>query len=137
MCPWFQFAGPQTSFKRLKFKSKLLSFVKYRANWLAWTLQFAFGAIVGLVLGLGALHPRYTGEWLDREYVPGFLFGSSLLLAGLASLYGDQLWLGDSYRIIPPDGMRHSRTSKWISQIALFAGAVLVALAACWNYEVL
>jgi len=110
--------------------------VKYRANWLAWTLQFAFGAILGWVLGFGLLHPRHIGEWLDREHVPGFLFGSSMLLAGLFSLYGDALWFGGSYRMIPPDGVRHSRTSKWISQITLLVGAALLAVAVCRNYGV-
>ncbi len=110
--------------------------MKYRANWLAWALQFAFGAIVGLVLGFGALHRRYAAVWLDREQVPGFLFGFSLLLAGLASLYGDQLWMGESYRIIPPDGVEHSRTSRWISQITIFAGTVLIAVAVGRNYGI-
>ncbi|MEO5711942.1 MAG: hypothetical protein ABIT37_00490 [Luteolibacter sp.] len=110
--------------------------MKYRANWLAWALQFAFGVILGLVLGFGSLHPRNVGEWMDPKHVPGFLFGSSLLLAGLFSLYGDQLWFGDSYRVIPPDGVRHSRTSKLISQITLLAGVVLITLALCRNYGV-
>jgi hypothetical protein len=92
--------------------------MRQRADWLAWSLQFIFGLIVGTFFGFGIIaksHRRGGGWWLASEQVSIFLSGAALIGAGLASYYGDRLWLGSSYRVIPPDDMKQSRISRIIS----------------------
>lgn len=64
------------------------------------------------------------------------MWGLALLLAGLASLYGDRLWLRSSYLVVPPRDIEHSKLSRFISSAAcvtggfLFVTAILVRLGA-------
>lgn len=57
---------------------------------------------------------------MDR--VLPFLLGTALIGAGLGSRYGDRLWLGDSYKVIPPDEPEQSALSDWISWCLVAAG---------------
>jgi len=99
------------------------------ADWLAWLLQFAAGLVAGLLLGLAMLWSRngMRSLWLGSDLIPAFLSGWALVGAGLASWHGDRLWLGRSFRVLPPDGVTHSRTSRIASLTAAVAGGLLVA----------
>jgi hypothetical protein len=58
-----------------------------------------------------------------------FIAGAALLAGGIASPYGDRLWLGRSYRLIPPDAPQQSRLGNLVSTIAGAAGILLMLLA--------
>lgn len=103
--------------------------MKPGADWLAWLLQFVAGSIAGILLGLAILGSR-SGQrslWLGTDLIPAFLTGLALVGAGLASRHGDRLWLGRSFRMLPPDGVTHSKTSRIASLTAAAAGGLLVA----------
>lgn len=103
--------------------------MKPGADWMAWTLQFVAGLLAGLLLGLAILGSRRDSSsyWLDPDQVPAFLAGLALVGAGLASWHGDRLWLARSFRVVRPDGVTHSRTSKIAALTAAAAGGALVA----------
>jgi TRAP-type C4-dicarboxylate transport system permease small subunit len=96
------------------------------ADWLAWALQFILGLIVGLILGAELISSRHHSFWMASEAVPAHLLGAALIVAALASYYGDRLWLGSSYRIIPTDGIRHSAKSRAVSISTGVVGGILV-----------
>jgi hypothetical protein len=60
--------------------------------------------------------------------------GAALIGGGLASLLGDQLWIGSSYKFIPPDAPRHSFLSKALSFLSMGEGATLIALTLFANF---
>jgi hypothetical protein len=99
------------------------------ADWLAWVLQFILGLIVGCVLGAVLISRRRHGFWMTSEAIPAYLLGAALLGAALASYYGDRLWLGSSYRVIPPDEIRHSAKSRTASISVGGLGGILVLAA--------
>lgn len=103
--------------------------MKRSADWLAWSLQFIAGLIVGALFGDGInSQPRKYGggSWLASEQGSTFIWGAALIGAGLASFYGDRLWWGYSYRVIPPLDMEHSNTSRLVSMVAGVIGSILV-----------
>lgn len=108
------------------------------ADWLAWILQFIVGLVVGAIVGLVIIsRGRYSrGIWLDPEQVSTFIFGAALVGAGLASYYGDRLWLGSSYRVIPPDGIKHNETSRMASMVTGLLGGILVLVSLLRHFGV-
>jgi hypothetical protein len=63
------------------------------------------------------------------QHVPVFIAGTALVGAALASLYGDRLWLSESYRVIPPDGVHHNNTSRTVSIAVGILGGILILTA--------
>jgi hypothetical protein len=99
-----------------------------QANWLSWSLQFIIGLVVGGLGGLWLLMRRgYSMFWLSPNLVPHFIAGASLLGGGLASYYGDRLWLDDY--IIPQEPPEQSDLSKNLSLLAGCAGVGLMLFA--------
>ena len=96
--------------------------MKKSANWLAWILQGIFGFVAGAVGGLILISRGRSGLWLDRQLLLPFLTGTALIGAGLGSRYGDRLWLGDSYKMIPPDEPEQSNLSDILSWCLIAAG---------------
>lgn len=97
---------------------------------MSWVLHFVFGAVVGGLIGLGVGAPgrrRRDFRWLESGLLPEFVVGFALLGASLSSLYGERLWTGLSYRVIPPDGIEHSLTSRVLSILSGIGGAALIA----------
>jgi hypothetical protein len=99
-----------------------------QADWLAFTLHFIFGLVVGFFGGFYLITRNASRINLAEAFIIPFLFGASLIGAGLATKLGDRLWIGDNYRIIPPDAPRHSRVSHYSSILALVLGSVMVGL---------
>ncbi len=60
--------------------------------------------------------------------------GAALLFAGLASLIGDRLWIGSSYKFIPPDAPKHSLLRRVLSFLSMGAGAALIGLTLIANF---
>lgn len=101
-----------------------------RADWLAWSLQLAFGFVFGLALGwvvFEGSRRRLSGFSEDQRAAAWW--GLALFFAGLASLHGDRLWLRSSYRVIPPRDIEHSKLSRFISIAACAIGALLFVTA--------
>ena len=99
-----------------------------KADWLSFVLHFIFGLFVGCALGLLTICRRRHGIWLQEELVLPYLSGTSLIFAGLGAKLGDRLWLGNSYRVIPPDAPNHDRFSFCLSILSIVFGAALAAI---------
>jgi predicted membrane protein len=109
-----------------------------RADWLAWSLQFLFGLVVGALFSLLFIRGgRRSIPLIAGETSPTFILGAALIGAALASHYGDQLWLGDSYRVIPPDKPRHSPASLRASLVVGSIGGFLVLIALARSFGLL
>ena len=80
------------------------------ADWLAWSMQFVFGHVVGWLLSGTFIEGRRRSiPLISQENAPVFSAGVGLIVEALASRYGDQMWLGSSYRMIPPDAPQQSQ----------------------------
>lgn len=102
-----------------------------KADWVAWTLQFIVGAFVGMVVGILPFSKNRRGGPLltiDSHILLIFLLGTSLIGAGLASLKGDRLWIGQNYRCIPPDAPKQTRASVTASYVTGISGSLLVVV---------
>lgn len=113
--------------------------MKRGADWFAWSLQFVVGLPVGALIGFAIISRgrRFGGGWrLASDQVSIFLWGAALIGAGLASFYGDRLWLSSSYRVIPPDDIKHSNTSRIVSTATGALGCILVLTATLRHFDV-
>ena len=81
-----------------------------------------FGLVAGVVAGFVLISRGRLGLWLDRDFLLPFLIGAGLIGAGLGSRYGDRLWIGDNYYMLPPDEPDQSNLSDWISWCFVAAG---------------
>lgn len=101
-----------------------------RADWFAWILQFIVGFGAGALFSVLFLRGgRRSIPIITRAAAPMFALGMGLVGASLASYAGDRLWIGDNYRIIPPDEPRHSPASLGASFGAGVVGSLLVLVA--------
>lgn len=100
--------------------------VKNSADWLAWTLQFLLGLVAGVIVGAGIILRSRVGFSMQAGILAAYLCGAALIGGALASYYGDRLWLGHSTRIIAPNSLRQSSTSRVASMATGAAGAALV-----------
>jgi len=108
------------------------------ADWLSWIMQAIAGLFAGAVLGLGMASRGRAGGWrFDETLLLPFIIGTAMMGAALASHYGDRLWIGHSYRIIPPDGVRHSRSSQFLSFFLGTAGLLLALSAILQQLQIL
>ena len=112
--------------------------MKQRADWLAWSLQFIAGFVVGAMLALYI--PRrswYIPSRAASAHILLLVLGAALIGAGLASYFGDRLWFGSSYRVIPPDDIPRNSTSKALSALTGAVGGILILLALLLNLHVI
>lgn len=109
-----------------------------RADWLAWSLQFLFGSLVGaslICLPWASRHGhRFIGiPFSARGASPAFSsllgLGGALIGGALASWFGDRFWFGGAFRISPPDEPEHSIASRTASLVVGLVGGVLVLIA--------
>ena len=101
-------------------------------DWFAWVFQFVAGLLVGAFIGAVIISRRRRhggGWWIAPDLVLPFIVGAALIGGGLASFYGDRLWIGSSYRVIPPDGVDHSRASHIASISSGVIGCFIVLTA--------
>ena len=111
--------------------------MKERADWLAWSLHTLPGAVVGAFFSVIFVRGRRSIPLIEREYSLTFILGAALLGAAVGSYYGDELWVGTSYRVIPPDRPRHSRLSQYVSFLLGLLGAVLMLVALGQSFGIL
>ena len=97
-----------------------------KADWIAWTLQCILGMAVGAGIGWRWLPGKHSIA--EHPVFSLVICGAALIGGGLASRLGDQLWLGDSYRMIPPDAPQQSSASKNASWWLCASGGVMIAL---------
>ena len=99
-------------------------------NWISWSLQFIAGFIVGPFIGCVFIAGgRRSIPVIDREYALVFLLGAAFIGGAMASYYGDSLWIGDSYRCIPPDRPQRNSASITASVTIGCIGIILVLIA--------
>ena len=65
---------------------------------------------------------------MPGELVISFLLGVALVGAGLASRYGDRLWMGDNDYMLPPDEPEQSNLSDWVSWSLVASGMATCAV---------
>jgi hypothetical protein len=102
--------------------------MKQKADWFAWVFQYIFGFIGGGCFAFAMTHKRFRvrSNGLITEHVDTFIVGMALIWAAMASFYGDRLWLGSNYKIIPPDDISHNKISRLLSIITGTLGVTLV-----------
>jgi hypothetical protein len=111
--------------------------MKGTGNWLGWILQFILGFIVGVFFGWIIINRRRMGPWMMLEAIPWFLVGAGLITGSVASYMGDRLWIGDNYRVIPPDSPEQTAASV-ITSIAIgLAGVACAAYALMLHFDLL
>jgi hypothetical protein len=97
----------------------------HAADWMSITLHALLGLVVGTIFGAEvAFH--------SGLFVPSIIVcipGAALMGAGLGAQLGDKLWIGNSYSIIPPDGIRHSGASRVFTYGLIGLGFLLIAAA--------
>ncbi|MEK7949023.1 hypothetical protein [Luteolibacter soli] len=103
--------------------------MKDSADWLAWTLQFILGLVVGAVVGVALILRLGIGYSMQFGVFATYLCGAGFVGGALASYHGDRLWLGHSSRIIAPNSVRNSSVSRAASVATGVTGVVLMAAA--------
>jgi len=109
--------------------------MKKKADWLAWFLQFVFGAVIGLFIGYMLISKRSRYSYyhggnpylLQSNDVMPFIIGASLLVGAIASHFGDRLWV--AYRIFPNDEVPNSNFSNLCSIVLGVIGLGLMVFA--------
>jgi len=102
--------------------------MKKETDWISWTLHALLGAFIGAVLGFAIITRRRHGFWLDDTLIHPFIIASALVGVGIGSMFGDKLWLGDNYKMFPPDAPKTTGFSKALSVLFIGAG-LLVSMA--------
>ena len=92
---------------------------------------------MGLVTGLALTVRRGMVFWLRAEFMIPFLIGAALIGAGLGSRYGDRLWMGDAYYMLPPEEPEQSNLSDWISWSLVASGMAKCAVTILKHFGVL
>ena len=89
-------------------------------DWMAITLQFLLGALVGG----GFVFYEFLRYGLGRGAGSHFLMictmSGAIVLGSIAALFGDETW-GISFRVIP---IRHSRSSRLLFTITMVSAAL-------------
>jgi hypothetical protein len=107
------------------------------ANWMGWTLQLIFGAILGSALGMSVVSRRYGGaSWMIPDAIPIFVTGCGLLIGAISSHWGDRLWMGDNYILFPPDGPDQNWMSTAISIVIGLAGCACISFALLLHFGI-
>jgi hypothetical protein len=117
---------------------RILLAMNDQSDWLAWGMHFVLGGVVGA--GFGSIFirgGRRSIPLIERDHGLLFVLGMALLVAAMASRYGDALWVGDNYRVIPPDEPRHSSATLRASIAAGGVGVLLMCLALARTYGLL
>ncbi len=89
-------------------------------------MHYALGAAVFVFIGFRFVSRGKLVETQSSVSLTSFITGCALLGAGIASRWGDRFWIGDDYRVIPPDGVDHDRITKALSYSSMTAGIVLM-----------
>lgn len=68
---------------------------------------------------------------------PWFLAGAGLITGSVASYMGDRLWIGDNYRVIPPESPEQTPASVIASLAVGLAGVACAAYALMMHFRFL
>lgn len=104
-----------------------------RTNWISWVLQGLIGSICGLYGGYAFSHTR-DGPWMQPDCAALFVWGATLLGTGIATIYGDQLWLHFPSQIYPAEKVASGRVGKFLSYSLCVVGTALVVAALIRNW---
>ncbi len=96
-----------------------------KTDWVSWVLQAVVGLFVGALIGFMLSHQRNGVPWLNSGCVKPFVSGITLFTAGLASIYGDTMWMQLDYKISPPEGVRAGKGGRALSASLLAVGVIL------------
>jgi len=108
--------------------------MKHGADWLAWFLQFIFGCFVGVFFGFALIIRRHGPPLIGYDMFFVFLSGAALAGGAVASHYGDELWLGSTYRVFPPNAPEQSDLSNICSLVIGICGVLLMLFAVCRSF---
>ena len=107
------------------------------ADWIGWCLHYIMGIVVGGILGAIIVIPKrrlHPDLWMETEFMPYFIGGIAMIVAGFASIYGDELWQGEMYRTFEPHGPDASPLSRTLSFISIIVGVLLCGFAIGQNF---
>ena len=104
-----------------------------KTNWISWILQGLLGLICGLYGGFALSHSR-SGPLLQPGCTALFVWGATLLGTGIATIYGDQLWMQFPSQTYPPEPVASGRVGRFLSLSLCVAGAGLIVAALIKNW---
>ena len=104
-----------------------------KTNWISWVLQGLLGLPCGWYVGFALSHPR-SGPWMPPGCTALFVWGTTLLGTGIATIYGDQLWMQFPNQTYPPEKVASGRGGKFLSYALCVAGTALVIVALIRNW---
>ncbi|MFN0196957.1 MAG: hypothetical protein ACKVT0_09430 [Planctomycetaceae bacterium] len=103
--------------------------MKPKADWIGWIMHYVVGAVIGGFFGIVMSMKSRHGRWLDASLMPCFATGVMLIVGGVCSIYGDQIWTGEMYRTFEPEAPDSSPMSRALSIASIVAGVLLVGVA--------
>ena len=92
-------------------------------DWLAITLQFLLGALVGGGIVFYEFHRYGPGRGVGSHFLMICTMAGAIVLGSIAALFGDDTW-GISCRVIPNMPIRHSRSSRLFFTITMAIAAM-------------
>jgi hypothetical protein len=110
-------------------------------DWISWILHFIVGMVVGTLGGLVLLMQGHRGSsafrslWIGDSLILPFILGTGLILGGVASHFGDQLWVGSNFRVIPPDQPSKSIYTVLLSALTVVCGLCSVGYALYMHFS--
>ena len=111
--------------------------MRHNADWIGWCLHYIMGIVVGCILGAIIVIPKrrfHAHLWMETQFRPYFIGGVAMIVAGVASIYGDELWQGEMYRTFEPQVPDASPLSRSLSFISIIVGVLLCGFAMGQNF---
>lgn len=100
-----------------------------RSDWIAWSLQLVAGFVAGAFCSVFFIGGPRGIPLIAPGSILIFVMGAALVGAAFASHYGDRLWMGSLYRVIPPEEPQHSAATRRASFAVGYIGGALVLVA--------
>jgi hypothetical protein len=92
-------------------------------DWMAITLQYLLGALVGGGFVFYEFLRYGLGRGAGNIFLMICTMSGAIVLGSIAALFGDEIW-GVSFRVIPNMPIRHSRSSRLLFTITMVLSAM-------------
>ena len=98
---------------------------KPRTDWLAWSLQLAFGSVIGFGAAFSIARLLFRSGFISANQMVFIMLGGASCCGAFASYYGDRAWMRSSV-FDSPEPLRSELARKWSMRIAGFGGLLII-----------